>query len=242
MSAEANESARELLARAREGDAAAREKVIEDNLALVKYLVKRFTGRGVEFDDLYQWGCLGLVKAVDRFDPAYPVKFSTYAVPVIMGEIRRWLRDDGAVHVSRTIKEQARRIAAFAETYERENGRPPDVGEIGQALGMDREDVVLALNSRGRVRSLNEPVGGESGLRLMDVLGRDPMGQVDRRLTLAKLLRDLPAEERAIIVRRYFKSHTQTEIARDMGISQVQVSRLEGRIIQHMRRMAEGEV
>ena len=201
----------------------------------MKYIVKRFMGRGAEFDDLYQWGCLGLLKAIDRFDPDYPVKFSTYAVPVIMGEIRRFLRDDGPVHVSRTIHEQARRIERFTVEFEAEHHRAPEVGEIAEALALDRESVVLALNSRSRVRSLSEPVQGESGLRLMDVLGTETMGKVDNRLTLARLLRDLNDQERAIIVRRYFRSHTQTQIAKDMGISQVQVSRLESRILKRMR-------
>ena len=192
-------------------------------------------GRGAEFDDLYQWGCLGLVKAIDRFDPDYPVQFSTYAVPVIMGEIRRYLRDDGLVHVSRTIREQARRIETFAAEFEKTEGRRPDVAEIAEALGMDRDSVVLAMNSKSRVRSLSEPVNGDTGLRLMDVLGSEPMRKVDDRLTLSKLLRDLPDKERTIIVRRYFQSHTQTQIARDMGISQVQVSRMESRILKRMR-------
>lgn len=201
-------------------------------------------GRGAEFDDLYQWGCLGLLKAIDRFDPDYPVQFSTYAVPVIMGEIRRCLRDDGPVHVSRTIHEQARRIEQYARQYEAEHHRPPELTEIAGALGLDRESVVLAMNSRRQVRSLSEPVRGDDGLRLMDVLGADgpdsdTLSQVDARLTLSKLLRDLPEQERAIIVRRYFQSHTQTQIARDMGISQVQVSRMESRILKRMRQMAE---
>lgn len=195
-------------------------------------------GRGAEFDDLYQWGCLGLLKAIDRFDPDYPVRFSTYAVPVIMGEIRRFLRDDGLVHVSRTINEQARRIDQYIEECQAREQRRPEIGEIAEALGMDRESVVLAMNSRRRVRSLSEPVGGDSELRLMDVIGTEPMKRVDNRLTLARLLRDLTDQERAIIVRRYFKSHTQTEIARDMGMTQVQVSRMESRILKRMRGMA----
>ena len=220
----------------------AREALVSQNLALVKYIVKRFLGRGVEFDDLFQWGCLGLVKAIDRFDPDYPVQFSTYAVPVIMGEIRRCLRDDGPIHVSRTIHEQARRIDQYARAYEAEHHCAPDIGDIAEALDMDREAVVLAMNSKKQVRSLSEPIGGESGLRLMDVLGADTMGRVDNRLTLSMLLRDLTDQERAIIVRRYFQSHTQTQIARDMGLSQVQVSRLESRIIKRMREKAGGEV
>ena len=195
-------------------------------------------GRGVEFDDLYQWGCLGLVKTIDRFDPDYPVQFSTYAVPVIMGEIRRFLRDDGAVHVSRTIHEQARTIERFALEFEAREQRRPDIGEIAEGVGLPREAVALAMNSRNRVRSLSEPVKGDSELRLMDVLGTEPMNRVDNRLTLAKMLRDLTDQERAIIVRRYFQSHTQTQIAKDMGLSQVQVSRMESRILKRMRGMA----
>ena len=213
---------------------------MSQNLALVKYIVKRFTERGVEYDDLFQWGCLGLVKAIDRFDPDYPVQFSTYAVPVIMGEIRRFLRDDGLVHVSRTIREQARRIEHYIEEYEAHNQRAPDIGEIARALEMDRESVVLAMNSRNRVRSLSESVNGDSELRLMDVVGTEPMRRVDNRLMLSGLLRDLSAEERAIIVRRYFQSHTQSQIARDMGMTQVQVSRMEHRILKRMRGMADG--
>lgn len=207
----------------------------------MKYIVKRFMGRGAEFDDLYQWGCLGLLKAIDRFDPDYAVQFSTYAVPVIMGEIRRFLRDDGPVHVSRTIHEHARKIERFTAEFEAERHRPPQVGEIAEALSLDRESVVLALNSRRGVRSLNEPVRGEADLRLMDVLGSDPMHRVDSRLTLAQLLRDLTDDERALIVRRYFQSHTQTQIARDMGISQVQVSRMESRILKRMRGLVNSD-
>ena len=214
---------------------------MRENIPLVKYIVRRFLGRGYEFDDLFQWGCLGLLKAIDRFDPEYTVQFSTYAVPVIMGEIRRFLRDDGPVHVSRTLREQARRIERFADDFQSREGRRPDVGEISESLGIDRESCVLAMNCLGRVRSLNEPVRGGEELRLMDVLGAEPMRKVDQRLTLAKLLRDLPEQERSIIVRRYFRSHTQTQIARDMGMSQVQVSRMESRILKRMRSMAETE-
>lgn len=224
--------------RAQNGDGEAREQLVKDNLALVKYIVKRFMGRGAEFDDLFQWGCLGLLKAIDRFDPEYPVRFSTYAVPVIMGEIRRFLRDDGLVHVSRTINEQARRIGKYIEAFEAREHRRPELDEIAEALSMDRESVVLAMNSRNRVRSLSEPVRGDSELRLMDVIGTEPMNKVDNRLTLSRLLRDLTDQERAVIVRRYFQSHTQSQIARDMGMTQVQVSRMESRILKRMRGMA----
>ena len=233
--------AREKLVRAQAGDMAAREELVRENLALVKYIVKRFVGRGAEYEDLFQYGCMGLLKAVDRFDPNYPVRFSTYAVPVIMGEIRRYLRDDGPIHVSRTIRERARKAQAYIEAYEAENHRQPTIDEIAGALRIEPGDVLLALNSRGRVRSLDEPVGGEGELRLKDVVGTESMAKVDARLTLSKLLRDLSDEERMLIVRRYFKSHTQTQIARDMGVSQVQVSRMESRIIKRMRALAGAE-
>lgn len=242
MSAEGNESTREKLLRARAGDAEARDALVSENIALVKYIVKRFMNRGAEYDDLFQYGCMGLLKAIERFDPDFPVQFSTYAVPVIMGEIRRFLRDDGPIHISRTIHDRARRVAACIQRFEAQYGRQPELSEIATALGMDEGDVLLAMNSRGRVRSLDEPVGGsDSDMRLMDVLGNSPMEAVDRRLTLAQLLRDLPDEDRMLIVRRYFKSHTQTQIARDMGVSQVQVSRMESRIIKRMRQLAGAE-
>ncbi len=240
MSAERNESTRDKLRRAREGDACAREQLVEENLALVRYLVKRFSGRGADSEDLFQYGCMGLLKAIDRFDPDYAVQFSTYAVPVILGEIRRYLRDDGPIHVSRTIHDNARRVEQFCAAWREEHCEEPGVSDVSDGLQMSREDVLLALNSRNRVRSLNEPIGGEGDLRLMDVLGDEPMRDIDSRLTLSKLLRDLPDTERTLIIRRYFKSHTQTEIARDMGVSQVQVSRMESRIIKKLRMSAEG--
>lgn len=238
MSAERNQSTRDKLVRARSGDRQAREELVEENMALVRFLVKRFAGRGVDSEDLFQYGCMGLLKAIDRFDPDYAVQFSTYAVPVILGEIRRYLRDDGPIHVSRTIHDNARRVEQFCAEWREKHLEEPGVNEVAEGLSMSREDVLLALNARSRVRSLNEPIGGEGDLRLMDVLGSEPMRDIDSRLTLSKLLRDLPDEERTIIIRRYFKSHTQTEIARDMGISQVQVSRMESRIIKKMRKIA----
>lgn len=238
MSGEDYESTLEKLVRARAGDNQAREALVKENIALVKYLVKRFAGRGAEAEDLFQYGCMGLVKAIDRFDPARPVRFSTYAVPVILGEIRRYLRDDGPIHISRTIRERARDIRAFEGGFFMEHARQPTVEETAKALGLSGEDVLLALNSRSEVRSLDAPAGEDGGARLMDAVGEDPMEAVDRHLTLKGLLDALPEDERALIVRRYFRFHTQTQIARDMGTSQVQVSRMEKRVLQRMREMA----
>ena len=226
--------------RAKNGDAAAREEVVRENLPLVHYVLRRFRDRGAEYEDLYQYGCMGLIKAVDRFDPAYDVRFSTYAVPVIMGEVRRYLRDDGAVHVSRTIHENAAKIEKFRREYLQGNGCEPSLSQISDATNLSAEEVALAANARRRVRSLNEPVNPEGSTRLMDVIGEDCMDSVERKLLLAGLLRDLSRDERMIIIRRYFRSNTQSEIARDMGISQVQVSRLESRILKRMRESAAG--
>ena len=243
MNAVDHQSTREKLIRAKAGDAQAREELVSENIPLVKYIVKRFIHRGAEYDDLFQYGCMGLLKAIERFDPAYPVQFSTYAVPVIMGEIRRYLRDDGPIHVSRTIHERSRRVEEFVRDFELREQRRPGVSEIAEALSMDSGDVLMALNSRSRVRSLDEPMGGDGDLRLMDVLGTEQMSAVDRRLTLYRMLGDLSEEERLLIVRRYFRLHTQTQIARDMGLSQVQVSRMESRILKRMRAMAgTGEI
>ena len=227
-----------MLIRARDGDVEARETLVRENIALVKYVVKRFLERGAEYEDLFQYGCLGLLKAIDRFDPAYAVQFSTYAVPVIMGEIRRYLRDEGPIHISRTINEQARRAEKYVAEFTAREQRAPTLDEIATDLGLDREDALLAINSKNRIRSLHEPVGGDGELRLMDTLGTETMAAVDQRLTLVKLLRDLEPQERTLIIRRYIQSRTQTQIAREMGISQVQVSRLESRILKRMRKMA----
>lgn len=241
LSPEKYEGTLEKLARARAGDARAREELVEENLPLVHFVLKRFRDRGAEYEDLYQYGCIGLVKAIDRFDPSYNVRFSTYAVPIILGEVRRYLRDDGPVHVSRTIHDNAAAVERFRAAFLAEREREPTLGEIAEGTKLDSEDVVLALNANQRVRSLSEPVGAGSELRLMDVLGTDSMMErVDSRLTLSHLMRQLTPDERTIIVRRYFQSHTQSAIAKDMGISQVQVSRLESRILKQMRASAEG--
>ena len=219
----------------------ARDELVEENLPLVHYVLRRFRDRGADYEDLFQYGCMGLLKAIDRFDPAYGARFSTYAVPVILGEVRRFLRDDGPVHVSRTIHDNALRVERYREEFMHGHAREPTVDEICDGAGISREDVVLALNAIGRVRSLSEPVGGDGELRLMDVIGTETMGEVDQRLLLAGLLKELTPQERTIIIRRYFRSNTQSEIARDLGVSQVQVSRLEGKILKRMRERAEGE-
>lgn len=227
------------LARARSGDSKAREELVKENLPLVHFVLRRFKDRNAEYEDIYQYGCMGLLKAIDRFDPAYNVRFSTYAVPIIMGEVRRFLRDDDPVHISRTIHDNSVTVERFRTQYVQQHQKEPSVGEIARETGLSSEDVLLCLNARQRVRSLSEPVGEGKQLRLMDVIGTETMAEVDSRIMLSRLMRDLSPEERSIIVRRYFHAHTQSAIARDMGISQVQVSRLESRILKRMRLNAE---
>ena len=228
-----------LLQSAREGDRQAREALVKENLPLVRHLVKRFQDRGREYDDLFQYGCLGLLKAIDRFDPAFGTAFSTYAVPVILGEIRRFLRDDGSIHVARSIKENARRVEEARQGVLQASGREPTVDELCEALDLDREDILLALNARQSVRSLDASIDADGELTLKDTLGTDCMEAVEKRLLLGSLLKALPREDMRLIALRYFQRRTQTEIAKEMGVSQAQVSRMESRILKRLREYAE---
>ncbi len=239
MSLSANESMR-LIERAQAGDAQAMSLMVEENLALVKFVVKRYIGRNVEYDDLLQLGSMGLVKAIQNFNTAYEVRFSTYAVPVILGEVRRYLRDNCLIRVSRTIRENALRIYRFKEQYEKEHGEEPTLAAIAEALKMDAEDALLALDSLAPTRSLSEPIGtAEGSLTLGDTVGADPTDEMDDRIALEQMLSGLDERERIILERRYYASHTQSAIAADLGMTQVQVSRLEGKIIKRLRETAK---
>ncbi len=235
------EETKSLLARAKAGDAEARDRLVDENLALVKSVVRRYLERGVEFDDLYQLGCIGLVKAIQNFDEGFEVRFSTYAVPMIMGEIRRYLRDDGPVKVSRSLKEINRRAMAASERLEMETGHTPGVRAIAEAIGESPEDVALALESARATVSLNAPIGeDEDGATRQDILPDEAREEalVDR-LLIKELLGRLDARERQIIVLRYFRDCTQARVAEMIGVSQVQVSRLESRILKKLRLLAE---
>ena len=223
-----------LLERAQSGDDEACQQVLTENSGLIWSIVKRYYGCGVETDDLYQLGCIGFLKAVKGFDLNYGTQFSTYAVPKISGEIRRFLRDDGQIHVSRSIRQNAQRIQAFCSEYGDET---PPVGVIAAGVGLSEEDVLLAMEASQRPRSLNEPLG-EDGLTLADVLGHDETERTLERIELRRLIEALSPREREVIVRRYYRDETQAAIARDMGMTQVQVSRLESRILARMRQAA----
>lgn len=194
-------------------------------------MANRFLGRGCEYEDLYEYGCIGLMKAVDRFDPEYGVAFSTYAVPLIVGEIKRFLRGDGAVHVSRTIRENTAKVARALE----ESGGETQMEELSRRTGLNRQDVALALSAMRPVRSLSEPISGDGETQLQDMLGKDEGSRVNDAIALRQALDTLDQKERRLIVMRYFRCRTQTSLAAELGMTQVQISRMEKKILEKLR-------
>ncbi|HUW65190.1 MAG TPA: RNA polymerase sporulation sigma factor SigF [Spirochaetia bacterium] len=229
---------RSLIQRAQDGDQLARERLINCNLKLVFNLVKRFWNRGYEQEDLFQVGCIGLMKAVDKFNLNFQVKFSTYAVPMIIGEIRRFLRDDGAIKVSRTIKETAARVNVTREQMLSRLGRDPTAAEIATALAISPEDVVLALEAVQTPVSVYEAIHSEDGdpVYILDQLrGEERESSWLETIALAELLQELPERDRLILRARFFEDRTQAEVAARLGLSQVQVSRLERQALGKLR-------
>lgn len=225
----------ELILRSQDGDKEARETLVEENMGLIHHVVRRFLGRGAEAEDLFQLGAIGLLKAVDRFDVSYGVRFSTYAVPMIAGEIRRFLRDDSMIKVSRSLKELAVKAARIREQLLMERGEEPGVEELAGRLGVEPEELVQALDSSTEVESLQKIVcqGDGEGLSLMDRVahGKDEQEALLRRMLLEQLLESLEPRERRLIILRFFYDRTQTQVAKELGMSQVQVSRLEKKIL-----------
>lgn len=221
---------RQLLLQAHAGDASARERMVEGNLRLVLSVVQRFAQRGENLDDLFQVGCIGLIKAIDNFDPAQPVRFSTYGVPMIIGEIRRFLRDNNALRVSRSLRDTAYRAMQAREALEKQLGREPTMDEIAGAAGLSRREVTAALESVVEPVSLEEPVYTDGGdaMYLIDQV-RDPDGEDSwiSGLQFRQTVAGLTPREKRIMELRYFKGKTQMEVAQEIGISQAQVSRLE---------------
>ena len=244
-----------LIARSQAGDKA-REVLIEKNLGLVHSIVRRFVGRGYDLEDLFQIGTIGLMKSIDKFDLGLGVKFSTYAVPMITGEIRRFLRDDGPVKVSRTLKENGMKVRAARQKLQGELGREPAMKELSEACGLSAEDIVMAMEAASEVESLYAAVYQEDGseIYLVDKVVQGEQGVVGcsaggsfqdyekekllNHMLLKDLLDSLTDRERELIQMRYFQDRTQVEIAGVMGISQVQVSRLEKKILLRMRELA----
>ena len=229
----------ELIRRSQDGDKAARETLIEENLGLIHHVVKRFLGRGVEAEDLFQIGAVGLVKAVDRFDLSFGVRFSTYAVPMIAGEIKRFLRDDSMIKVSRSLKELAVKAARLREQLLMERGEEPGVDELARRLKVEPEELVQAMDSSIEVESLQKVIcqGSSEGVSLMERVeqGRDEQEELLRRMLLEELLSSLEPRERRLIVLRFFYDRTQTQVAMELGMSQVQVSRLEKKILSALK-------
>lgn len=231
---------RELVRQAQSGDRTARDRLVEANLRLVRSLVGRFATTSADPEDLFQLGCIGLLKAVDRFDLTYDVRFSTYAVPLILGEIRRHLRDDGPLRVSRGLKQLAQQVRRSQERLAGELGREPTIPEIAQALGVSPEEVVDALDGARAPASIHQTVHEGEGdpIYLLDQIasaeeGRE--GQWVDRVALREGLSHLEPREQMVIMLRFFRDKTQTEVAAILGCSQVQVSRLERRALERIR-------
>lgn len=230
---------RELLAKTKDGDREARNTLIEDNLRLVHHVVKRFVGRGVELQDLFQIGTIGLIKAVDHFDLDREVQFSTYAVPMILGEIKRFLRDDGMVKVSRSLKENAYKIKKEQEEFAKIYGREPLITELSSRLNMTPEDIVEALESGMEVESLQREIyrndGSHTTLAEQVQDTRNEKEELLNHMVLNQLMNELEEREREIIILRYMENKTQTEVAMRLGTSQVQISRYEKKILKKLR-------
>lgn len=231
-----------LLKKAHEGDAAAREKLVEANLRLVASIVQRFDGRGYEYDDLFQVGCIGLLKAIAKFDFEYGVRFSTYAVAMIIGEIKRFLRDDSPLRVARSLKETAVRINRVRESLGNSLGREPTLGEIAAALGIAVEDVVAASEAAYAPASLQDVICGEGADAVLreDQLARPEADENSwvKEIAVRELLARLPERERQVLRWRFFEDRTQAEIAGELGISQAQVSRIERLALEKLKEAA----
>ena len=247
-----------LIAKSQSGDKEAREVLIEKNLGLVHHIVRRFAGRGCEMEDLFQIGTIGLIKAIDKFDLSQGVKFSTYAVPMITGEIKRFLRDDGLVKVSRTIKENALKVRVARQRLQARLNREPTLSEICGESGLSREEIVLAMEAGAEVESLYSAMYQDDGseMYLVDRVvqnhgtastaglggvcdGNDyEKERLLDHMLLSQLLDSLEASDRELIYMRYFQNKTQVEIAAILGVSQVQVSRMEKKILLRLRERA----
>lgn len=236
-----NEEKNKLLIEIKNGNQEAREKFINGNLKLVLSVIKRFYGRGENLDDLFQVGCIGLIKAMDNFDLSQNVQFSTYAVPMIIGEIRRYLRDNNMVRVSRSVRDLAYKVLAVKEKAVREQKKEPTVEEIAKTLGVEKEDIAFCLDAIQEPISLQEPVYGDEtdNIYLEDQI-RDKKNSDDRwadDITISEAMKKLKDKERNIINKRFFEGRTQMEVAEEIGISQAQVSRLEKSAINHIKRI-----
>ena len=234
-----------LIKKALDGDICARTEIVEKNIGLVWSVVKKFSGRGVESEDLFQIGCIGLIKAIDKFDTSFDVKFSTYAVPMIMGEIKRFLRDDGIIKVSRGLKELSLKASTVRDVLTKENGCEPTVKDIAKRIGVSPEELSFAIEASARPESLyavNNNEKGDSKSLIERIEAPDSFeAKVTDRLLIENLISIYPKREQEIIFMRFFKQKTQSYVARILGISQVQVSRIEKKLLSDMKRKIEND-
>lgn len=228
---------KELIKKSQAGDQEARDLIVQKNMRLVWSVVQRFLNRGYEPDDLFQIGCIGLLKSVDKFDLSYDVKFSTYAVPMIIGEIQRFIRDDGTVKVSRSLKEMSNKIRRAKDELSKTLGRIPTINELSEYLDISSEDIILAQEASRTPASIHETVYENDGdpITLLDQIDDGNEGKWFDKIALKEAIRELDSRERLIVYLRYYKDQTQSEVATRLGISQVQVSRLEKKILQQMK-------
>jgi len=240
-----DEQMMDFLYRAKSGDQGARDTLVNCNLKLIFNLVQRFAHRGYELEDLFQIGTIGLIKAIDKFDFSYNVKFSTYAVPMIIGEIRRFLRDDSPVKVSRSYKELVYKLNRAKEALTRELGREPSLGELAENLNVSREEIVTALEAVQSPTSIHETLYQDDSdpIFVLDQLSSEKQDDWFENLTLKEVIAKLPAREKQVILLRFFQDKTQNEVASIIGLSQVQVSRIERsalkKIKEHLQPVSE---
>ena len=233
----------ELIALARNGDNDAMNKLIEMNLPLVSSLSKKFLNRGYDYEDIFQIGSIGLVKAINNFDLTYNVKFSTYAVPMIIGEIKRFLRDDGMIKVSRNVKSLARKVYFYKEVLTKKLKRSPTIEELAEYADVDKEEILFAIESSNSLQYLYDTIHQDDGapVLLIDKLSEKSVddGNLIERIALKEALSSLDNKARQIIMLRYFKDKTQVQVAKMLGINQVQVSRIEKKVLAEMRKKLE---
>ena len=233
----------ELLPLAKAGDAEAMNRLIEANLPLVTSISKKFINRGYDYEDIYQIGCMGLVKAINNFDDKYNVKFSTYAVPMIIGEIKRFLRDDGIIKVSRNVKSLAKKLHFDKEALTKKLNRDPSIEELAEFSGINKEEILFALESSASMQYLYEVIHQDDGAPVLLIDKLSENAEEDKNLTeriaLKEALNNFDVIYRQIIVLRYFKDKTQIQVAKMLGISQVQVSRIEKKVLLEMRKQLD---
>ncbi|MBO5395018.1 MAG: SigB/SigF/SigG family RNA polymerase sigma factor [Clostridia bacterium] len=233
-----NDQVLQLVSLAQQGDQRAKGLLVEENSPLIKSVIKRFRGKGIEYDDLYQIGCMGFLKAIKNFNHQFGVKFSTYVVPMVIGEVKRFMRDDGAIKVSRALKTLNLQINKYVDEFARNEGKTPTIEEIASHFQMDQQEIVLAMDSAKMPVSLSTPIEDDSeALTLVDRIEADEdyNGKMLDNIALSEVIKRLDERDKKIILLRYYFDKTQSEIARQLNISQVQVSRLENKILENMR-------